>query len=577
VKRLLLKRPIAAAALLMALLPPAGALSAPGLVAGHAPDEALRLGERMYREGLRPNGEPLKAMVQGDIEIEGTMFTCESCHLRSGLGSFEGTVITLPTNAGWLYSPILQTNNWRSSKDEGAAHPYKDVNVLFAPKGFKRPAYTDETLATALRTGTDPAGRVMNKTMPRYQLTAADAEVLIYYLKNLSDEFAPGVDENTLKLATIVAPDAAPDKRESMLVLLEEWQKIHNAKSRRQQQRISAGPFWRKERYTGFRDISIKVWELSGERSTWYAQLERFYREEPVFALVNGISGGSWEPMHRFAEDYHIPSLFPITEQPVVSPDEWYTLYFSKGVSGEGESAARYLRKVNPGVRVTQVYREGGAGEAAAKAFTAAWAKFGMTPETNLVVDADEGASTMEAVARGIGAGSGVYLLWLGRGDLAGLYKAVNSKSAGAGEGPAVIVSRTLVDGDWSVLAGGLRARTLATWPRALPKEVERRVFAVNRWLKMRGIEERDFDTQAAVYFNIWMLSPTIDNLRNMYYREYMLEIMDMMTDQTTAIALYPRMSFGPGQRYASKACYVVKITGDARDAVEPVAGPVIH
>jgi hypothetical protein len=36
-----------------------------------------------------------------------------------------------------------------------------------------------------------------------------------------------------------------------------------------------------------------------------------------------------------------------------------------------------------------------------------------------------------------------------------------------------------------------------------------------------------------------------------------------MMQDDTT-IPLYPRLSFGPGQRYISKGCYIVRLGSGA-------------
>ena len=64
------------------------------LVAGLPAEKALALGERMYREGILPSGEAMQPVVSGGAAVAGTSYSCASCHLRSGLGSVEGGVVT---------------------------------------------------------------------------------------------------------------------------------------------------------------------------------------------------------------------------------------------------------------------------------------------------------------------------------------------------------------------------------------------------------------------------------------------------------------------------------------------------
>ena len=92
----------------MSLLFPLGLPGAFAEMPAQAPSTQVKhqLGERMYREGTLPSGEPMQAFVKGDLPVPGTAFSCESCHLRSGLGSMEGGVYTPPTSGIKLFEPL---------------------------------------------------------------------------------------------------------------------------------------------------------------------------------------------------------------------------------------------------------------------------------------------------------------------------------------------------------------------------------------------------------------------------------------------------------------------------------------
>src|SRR6266702_2816608 len=93
-------------------------------------EEMLRLGERIYREGVLPSGEPVEALIRGDVSVPGTAFTCVSCHLRSGLGSYEGGVVTPPANGEKLFKPC----------DGAFPGNYIDRPMVYSAQ--VRPAYT---------------------------------------------------------------------------------------------------------------------------------------------------------------------------------------------------------------------------------------------------------------------------------------------------------------------------------------------------------------------------------------------------------------------------------------------------
>jgi hypothetical protein len=536
-------------------------------VAGLPSSEALELGERMYREGLLPSGEPIRAFVQEDVEVFGTMFSCESCHVRSGMGSLEGTVITLPTSASWLYKPLVGA--------EMSPQSQARVPARLDPPPF-RMAYDDRALARAIRLGRDPNGRVLDWVMPRYVLNATDMEILIHYLKNLSAEWSPGVDDTTLKFATVVSDDVEAEDRDAMVRTLEAHVRDRNSQSRHEERRARGGPFYKEEKNVPYRRYSLAVWELHGSPETWSAQLEDYYRSEPVFALLGGITKGSWAPIHEFSERHEIPCLLPVTDYPVISDSDWYTLYFSKGYYQEGETAARFMRRsqeIAAEVAAVQVYRTDRRGRTLARGFADARDRMGLPAAVDIGLDSEtilDEAFWRELATRHAGA---VLVLWLGGEDLS----AIDELSAVEPRPPALFVSSSMLGDTLFSLPDPVRGFTFITHPMSFPEDEVRARLATERWLQAKGLPITSFDIQAKMYFLGSMLAGAVKMIRDDFYRDYFFDRIDMMRDQYYSIAVYPRLSFGPGQRYASKGCYVAQLTRGPDPRLEKRSNWVVH
>jgi ABC-type branched-subunit amino acid transport system substrate-binding protein len=513
---------------------------AAGRIAGFSTDEALRLGEAMYLKGVLPSGKPLTAVVQGDIKVKGMMTTCSNCHMRSGLGSFEGSVLTLPTNGAKLFSPLMS----------GQDLPGTGMNR--GQLDHPRRAYTDESLANALRSGIDPEGRKMSETMPRYVLDDREMEIMIFYLKHLSSEYSPGVAGNEIRVATVVAGGVPSKDRQALLEPLkayirEEWNPM-------------VPELAQVQRDASYRTLSHDVWELNGPADTWGGQLEKFYQNQPVFALLGGVSAGKWDAVHKFCEKYRVPCILPITDLPEISESDWYTLYFSGGYYQEGEAAAKYLARVfdlPADKQIIQVFRNNSEGNALSSGFMNTWKKLGHATLQNMLVSASEKTGRAFWQELSDKHRNAVILLWLSPEDLSGIAALGEFQ-----EKPSMVfVSSTMLAGKLSSLPDEIRDFTFITYPNTLPEEQEHESVIVTQWLEAKKIPQANMAISSKVYFLTRVLSNVLINMRNNAYRDYFLDLFDVLEDQTGNAGGYPRLSFGPGQRYASKGCYIVTLT----------------
>jgi hypothetical protein len=123
-----------------------------------------------------------------------------------------------------------------------------------------------------------------------------------------------------------------------------------------------------------------------------------------------------------------------------------------------------------------------------------------------------------------------------------------------------VFVSSSLLDGGISTVPDEVRDVVYLTYPYGLPQETESRRLALSTYLRTRKIPETNLTIQAKMWFLGVMIPMAIRGMRSEFYRDYFMERLDMMRDQESTIPVYPRLTFAPGQRYASKGCYIVQV-----------------
>ena len=192
------------------------------------PPAAADVGQSIYREGRLASGKPVRATVQKGVVMNGADAACAKCHRRSGLGGSEGQYAIRPIAGRLLFSQVQPERAWR----RGA--PASGTAAV-------RPAYTQATLARALREGVDPAGRVLDALMPRYTLSDEDIAQLQAYLEGLSSISAPGVTDSEIHFSTIITPDVHPDKRRAMLDVLQAFVSDKNGGTRKETRRGKSG------------------------------------------------------------------------------------------------------------------------------------------------------------------------------------------------------------------------------------------------------------------------------------------------------------------------------------------------
>lgn len=560
-----------------------------------APSAAeLESGRRIYQEGVLPSGEPLRGVRMAGSVVSGAEAACVNCHRRSGMGGVEGDVQVSPVNGKFLFVPsgdkAFATMDPRVGKRMNQAH---------AP-------YNDESLDTAIRRGINNSGREMSAVMPRYTLDEPEMKALTAYLGQLSAQWSPGVTAETIRFATVIAPDVEPERRK---VLIDMMRTAFNQKNgstvtasnpRGRRHMTSAAEFVLGTE----RKWELDVWELQGPPESWGGQLDEHYRQQPVFALVSGVSNSTWQPVHDFCEREHVPCWFPSVDLPPAT-QAFYPVYFSRGVALEAGVLARYLtdKGHQRPQRLTQIYRDDIVGRGAASAMTQALAGSGIAVEDRVLSDGSPEA-VRNAMA-GIGP-KGNVMLWLRPSDMRALEKV--QPPAGA------YLSAALSTGEHGPIPAAWKERARLVYPYELPDKRQTNLAYFHQWIEMRKLALVDEPLQSEVFFALNFLTDTVAEMLDNLYRDYLMERAETMISKyeggkaeeqarardalrsaarslaapqpgmnevaqsgsRSGTTIYPRLSLGPTQRFASKGGYIVRFASPSSVVLVAESGWIV-
>ncbi|MEM7349506.1 MAG: ABC transporter substrate-binding protein [Acidobacteriota bacterium] len=269
-------------------------LATPLLAEGLSPQE--KRGKQIYTTGTSPRGTPITARVGGEATpLPGTAATCAACHGSDGRGRPEAGVI--PSDITWDY----------------LIKPYGHRHLM----GRQHPAFSADSLAETIRHGRDPAGNVLDPSMPVYAISDDDLADLLTYLRQLERDSDPGLSDNAIRIGTILPASGRLAKiglslREILQAAFEEINARGGINGRR---------------------LQLVVVDYDAARQSPLASAESLLRDGQVFAILSPVVLGADQEISDLVESEKIPLIGPLT---LLSPDPFllndFTFYLFSGL-----------------------------------------------------------------------------------------------------------------------------------------------------------------------------------------------------------------------------------------------------
>ncbi len=522
----------------------------------------LEDGRAIYFDGKRSNGTLVSAEVAGGALLKGEPAACVRCHRPSGYGSSESDIRTAEIAAPTLFHPLEPRRDrlLRSLYQE----QYGPLAHMRAKTPRMRPAYSDAAdILKAVQQGIDTAGETLSPMMPRYDIDIQDAVALKAFLQTLGSGPTPGIDSDTIHFATIVGAGVDHDRKNTMLRVMRAFIDRQNRELTREKSRPGYSPLYKSELLHARRYWQLHVWTLPERREDWQTFLEKKYSAHPVFAVLGGVANGHWKPIHDFCENARLPCLFPQTGWPETKPGD-YTVYLSEGLPGEARLIADRLDEIRPR-RVLQITGSD------PDALDAAAVLESLAHERGLPIETISMAKFLLGEGREATRFSSA-VLWFNVCDFA-----IFSEFEGGRRLPTLLFAAgsLLAMGDRR-LPQGLPQDLNLSWQYALPGHETPRLYRLRGWLAARRIPATQETTALNTYMVLDAVRHALVHAVDRYSGEYLIESIEHEIENQLNPGTFPRLSLGPGQRFAAKGAGVfrsAKISSHVSGRVSLTAG----
>lgn len=490
------------------------ALSAASLTASEA------RGKQLYLTGVSPSGQPVKALVGSEsTELSGTDVPCAGCHGEDGRGRPEGGIV--PTDITFEYLTL--------------AYGHRHDN------GRKHAAFTADTLAAAIAGGIDPAGNQLDSIMPRYRLSAADSADLIAYLKRLSTDDDPGLNDSVIRLGTLL-PTSGPlaGMGLAMKAMLSAYFEEVNARG---------GIYNRR--------ISLEVAEFTGSADSTLNNARRLLETEPVFALIAPFAGLLEQDILALSEGRNVPQIGPYTlfpeENPVRSQSAFYLL---PGLNNESRAMVDYVAdslRLNNAASLV-IGPENGNIEAAAEAVRKQSAARGLGPVARFAYPAHQAGA--QAFAAELKKRPPEVIYFFGAGDeLPALLKSVQASTPK----PYVFISGSLTSPGVVNEAPGDRVfLSLSFLP---PHQTGADEFF--RLIKRHKLSTHHLAAQALSYSAARLFMEGLQRTGKDLSRKKLVKTLESLYQFDTGVM--PLLTFGSNQHIGSAAAAIVSVSPGGR------------
>jgi hypothetical protein len=492
-----------------------------------------QLGERIYKNGLLSDNSVLRGVRSDGVRVAGEQAACIQCHRASGLGGAEGNQLIPP-----IIGSVLRAPGQRPLARAGRSN----ANITRSEHvSYTRAAYTAQSFSQAMVDGVHPSGTVMGYLMPRYAIDTAAIHQLWTYLDTLSVGQAIGVDSQAVHMATIVTADTPVAERDATLAIISGCMA-----ERSPQPSAQAGALlpWKHH-----------VWQLGANPALWPQELAQHQRKQPVFAVISGISGGTWTPIHQFCEQNNLPCVLPNTAAVDDTMASHWSFYFSRGTSLEAQVLAQRLANTMPPEgwgRIVQLTDGSEPAQLAAQALNRQLSAMGVNAKVeqrrhDLLSDLSIGQGLTDQDA---------LVLWLNPTAL-GLF----TKEAAPPNAGYVLFSGELGGLDAAPVAPAWRKRAWMLYPyEHADRRNGRIVLNTGHWMNRRGLvlQPQLNRLQGNTYSACEVTVRALQVMRHRYSREFFIELLEA-SDEAAIATAYTRFTLGPGQRYGSKTASIMQ------------------